>query len=51
MGLFFRSHVLLVLVLLLTGEHLFGIWGLLLAVPIGHYAVEYGLLGRKASFQ
>jgi predicted PurR-regulated permease PerM len=50
MGLFFRSHVLLVLVLLLSGEHLFGIWGLLLAVPIGHYAVEYGLLGRKASF-
>ena len=47
MSRFFRSHILLVLVLLLIGEHLFGIWGLLLAVPLGHYAIEYGLLGKQ----
>ena len=41
----FESHPLLVLVLLLLGEHFFGIWGLILAVPLGLYVIQFGLMG------
>lgn len=36
-GLHMELHPLIVLVVLLLGEHFFGIWGLLMAVPVTRY--------------
>ncbi len=43
----FEAHPILTLVLLLLGEHFFGFWGVILAVPVGVYVVQYGLIGRS----
>lgn len=48
-GQAFHTHPLLVLVLLLVGEHFFGVWGLLLAVPVGVYVIRRGILGEEVS--
>ncbi|MFZ2658245.1 MAG: AI-2E family transporter [Victivallales bacterium] len=35
-----RAHPLLILVLLLIGERFFGIWGMIVGVPIGFYVIS-----------
>ena len=44
MGDMLKLHPLLVLVILLVGEHFFGIWGLLLGVPIAVYIFRFVIL-------
>lgn len=39
-GGFLRIHPLMVLVLLLVGERFFGIWGMVIGVPIGYYIIN-----------
>ncbi|MCI0343078.1 MAG: AI-2E family transporter [Planctomycetales bacterium] len=41
MGSVMHIHPLVVLVILFLGEHLFGVWGLLLGVPTCHYVFTY----------
>jgi predicted PurR-regulated permease PerM len=40
-GRHMKMHPVLILVILLVGEHLFGIWGLLLGVPIAAFVKGY----------
>ncbi len=42
-GKHLKMHPVLILAILLVGEHLFGIWGLLLGVPIAAFIREYVL--------
>jgi predicted PurR-regulated permease PerM len=44
MGDFLKIHPLLVLTILFVGEHFFGIWGLLLGVPVCVYVFRYAIL-------
>jgi predicted PurR-regulated permease PerM len=44
MGDMLKLHPLLVLVILLVGEHFFGVWGLLLGVPISVYIFRFLIL-------
>ncbi len=44
-GNFFKIHPLLVLAILFVGSHFFGIWGLLLGVPVCVYVFRHGILG------
>ncbi|MGA2654398.1 MAG: AI-2E family transporter [Gammaproteobacteria bacterium] len=44
MGDFLKIHPLLVLTILFVGEHFFGIWGLLLGVPVCVYIFRYAIL-------
>jgi predicted PurR-regulated permease PerM len=48
-GRFLHLHPVLVLAVLVIGEHLFGVWGLLLGVPVAVYAIHAGLLGEPIS--
>jgi predicted PurR-regulated permease PerM len=43
-GKILHLHPVLVLAILVIGEHLFGIWGLLLGVPLAVYAIHAGIL-------
>jgi hypothetical protein len=43
-GRFLHLHPVLVLAVLVLGEHLFGIWGLLLGVPVAVFAIHAGIL-------
>lgn len=45
-GRFLHLHPVLVLAVLVVGEHLFGVWGLLLGVPVAVYAIHTGLLAE-----
>ncbi len=44
MGNFLKIHPLLVLMILFVSEHFFGIWGLLLGVPVCVYVFRYAIL-------
>ncbi len=44
MGNFLKVHPLLVLSILFISEHFFGIWGLLLGVPVSVYVFRYAIL-------
>jgi predicted PurR-regulated permease PerM len=46
-GRHLRLHPLAVLVILLVAEHLFGVWGLLLGVPIAAFIFRYGIEGEN----
>lgn len=48
MGDMLKLHPLLVLIILLVGEHFFGIWGLLLGVPVCVYIFRYVILKNVA---
>jgi predicted PurR-regulated permease PerM len=37
---FFHVHPILILVLLLVGERFFGIWGMVIGVPVGYYVLS-----------
>jgi len=45
-GRILHLHPVLVLAVLVVGEHLFGIWGLLLGVPIAVFAIHAGVLAE-----
>ncbi len=44
MGDMLKLHPLLVLIILMVGEHFFGVWGLLLGVPVCVYIFRYVIL-------
>jgi len=44
-GRHLRLHPLLVLVVLLVAEHLFGVWGLLLGVPVTAFVLKFVIVG------
>lgn len=44
MGDMLKLHPLLVLVILVVGEHFFGVWGLLLGVPVSVYIFRFVIL-------
>jgi predicted PurR-regulated permease PerM len=46
-GKILHLHPVLVLAVLVIGEHLFGIWGLLLGVPLAVYAIHVGILAER----
>jgi len=46
-GRFLHLHPVLVLAVLVVGEHLFGIWGLLLGVPVAVFAIHAGILAES----
>lgn len=48
-GRHLRLHPVAVLIVLLVGEHLFGVWGLLLAVPISAFVLKYVIAGESPS--
>lgn len=45
-GRHLRLHPIAVLVILLVAEHLFGVWGLLLGVPIAAFILKYVIEGQ-----
>ena len=47
MGERFEMNPILVIVILLVGEHFFGIWGLLLGVPVTYYIFYYAVQGHE----
>lgn len=48
-GRHLRLHPIAVLVILLVAEHLFGVWGLLLGVPIAAFVIKYVLQGESVA--
>ncbi len=46
MGEALNLHALLVLIVLTLGGHFFGIWGMLLCVPVAVYIIRYMIIGR-----
>lgn len=42
-------HPVAVLIILLVAEHLFGVWGLLLGVPVSAFLVEFVVKGNEVS--
>jgi predicted PurR-regulated permease PerM len=46
-GKILHLHPVLVLAVLVVGEHLFGIWGLLLGVPLAVYAIHVAILAER----
>ena len=45
-GRHMKMHPVAIIVILLVGEHLFGIWGLLLGVPMAAFVWTYVIQGR-----
>lgn len=48
-GRHLRLHPLAVIVILLVAEHLFGLWGLLLGVPVAAFILKYGIEGEDVA--
>lgn len=48
-GRHLHLHPLAVLIILLVGEHLFGVWGLLLGVPIAAFVLKYVIEGEDVT--
>ena len=48
-GRHLRLHPLAVIVILLVAEHLFGLWGLLLGVPVAAFVIRYGIEGEDVA--
>jgi predicted PurR-regulated permease PerM len=46
-GRHMKMHPLMIIVVLLIGEHVFGVWGLLLAVPVSAFAIKYLIEGAE----
>lgn len=47
LGSLLHIHPLIVLVVLLVAEHFFGVWGLLLGVPVAYYVFNRFIQGEK----
>lgn len=50
-GVHMELHPLMVLIVLLVGEHFFGIWGLILGVPVFRYVWNQLILGQEPKFK
>lgn len=48
-GRHLRLHPLAVLVILVIAEHLVGVWGLLLGVPIAAFVLKYVIEGQPVT--
>lgn len=48
-GRHLRLHPLAVIVILLVAEHLFGLWGLLLGVPVAAFILKYAIEGEDVA--
>ncbi|MGH9458222.1 MAG: AI-2E family transporter [Thermoanaerobaculia bacterium] len=48
-GRHLRLHPVAVIVILLVAEHLFGLWGLLLGVPVAAFFIKYGIEGEDVA--
>jgi predicted PurR-regulated permease PerM len=48
-GRHLRLHPLAVIVILLVAEDLFGLWGLLLGVPVAAFLIKYGIEGEDVA--
>lgn len=48
-GRHLRLHPVAVLLILMVAEHLFGVWGLLLAVPIAAFIMKYVIEGQPVA--
>jgi predicted PurR-regulated permease PerM len=48
-GRHLRLHPVAVLLILVIAEHLFGVWGLLLGVPIAAFILKYGIQGQPVA--
>jgi predicted PurR-regulated permease PerM len=48
-GRHLRLHPLAVLIVLLVSEHLFGVWGLLLGVPMAAFVLKYVIEGEDVT--
>lgn len=48
-GRHLRLHPLAVIVILLVAEHLFGLWGLLLGVPVAAFVIRYEIEGEDVA--
>jgi predicted PurR-regulated permease PerM len=46
-GRHMKMHPVAILVILMIGEHLFGIWGLLLGVPVAAFVWTYAIQGKS----
>ncbi|HYI11792.1 MAG TPA: AI-2E family transporter [Thermoanaerobaculia bacterium] len=46
-GRHMKMHPVAILVILMVGEHLFGIWGLLLGVPMAAFVWTYAIQGKN----
>ena len=46
-GKVLHLHPVLILVIIVVGEHLFGIWGLLLGVPVAVYILRVAMLNER----
>jgi predicted PurR-regulated permease PerM len=47
MGEHFKMNPIVVIVILLVSEHFFGVWGLLLGVPVCYYLFYYAIQGNS----
>jgi len=47
MGERFEMNPIVVIVILLVAKHFFGVWGLLLGVPVCHYLFHYAIQGHE----
>lgn len=48
-GRHLHLHPLAVIIILLVAEHLFGLWGLLLGVPVAAFVLKYAIEGEDVS--
>lgn len=48
-GRHLRLHPMATLVILLVAEHLFGVWGLLLGVPLAAFVLKYAIEGESVT--
>jgi predicted PurR-regulated permease PerM len=47
MGEHFKMNPIVVIIILLVSEHFFGVWGLLLGVPVCYYLFYYAIQGNS----
>ena len=46
-GKHLKLHPIAIIVILLIGEHIFGLWGLLLGVPVSAFVIKYVIEGAE----
>ena len=46
-GKHLKLHPIMIIVILLIGEHVFGLWGLLLGVPVSAFVLKYVIEGAE----
>jgi predicted PurR-regulated permease PerM len=46
-GKHLKMHPIMIILILLIGEHVFGLWGLLLGVPVSAFVIKYVIEGAE----